>query len=77
MVGNLVSDFQHAFVGETQILDVVLIANEVIDSRLKGNSRGIFCKLDIEKACDHENWSLVLVVMEKIGFDTKWISWIR
>ena len=45
VVGNLVSDFQHVFVGIRQILDAILIANKVIDSRLKGNMRGIICKL--------------------------------
>ena len=44
VVGNLVSDFQHVFVGIRQILDAILIANKVIDSRLKGNMRGIICK---------------------------------
>lgn len=36
-----------------QILDVVFIANKVIDSKLKENLREIICKLDIEKAYDH------------------------
>ena len=38
-----------------QILDVVLIANEVIDSMLKGNRVGVLCKLDFKKAYDHVN----------------------
>ena len=52
VVGSLVLDFQHAFVAGGQILDVVLIANEAIDSKIKDNLKGILCKLDIEKACD-------------------------
>ena len=66
---------QHAFVEKRQILDVILIANEAIDSRLKGNSRWIIYKLDIEY--NHINWSFVFAVLDKLGFGSKWISWIR
>ena len=34
-----------------QILDVFLIANYAINSRLKESSRGAICKLHIEKIC--------------------------
>ena len=34
-------------------MDAVLIANEAIDSILKGNRGAILCKLDIDKAYDH------------------------
>ena len=52
-------------------MDVVLIANEAIDSRIKDNLRGVLCNLDIEKAYDHVNWNFVLTGMEKMGFVSK------
>lgn len=77
VVGFLVSDFQHAFVAGRQILDVMLIANEAIDHRIKDNLRGVLCKLDIKKASGHVNWNFILAIMEKMGFCSKWTGWIR
>ena len=77
VVENVVSKAQGAFVKGRQILDVVLIANEVIDSILKHNENGILCKLDIEKTYDNVDWSFLLTVMQKMGFGEKWIGWIK
>ena len=74
MVGFLDSDFQHAFVEGRQILDVVLIENEAIDSKMNDNLRGIICKLDIKKFNNHVNWNFTLAIMEKIGFGSKLIG---
>ncbi|RVX11415.1 LINE-1 reverse transcriptase-like [Vitis vinifera] len=76
-VGKVVSKAQGAFVEGRQILNVVLIANEAIDSILKNNENGILCKLDIEKAYDNVDWSFLLTVMQKMGFGERWLGWIK
>ena len=69
IVGKVVSKAQNAFEGR-QIVDVALVANEVIDSILKSNEGAVLCKLDIEKAYDHMDWSFLLV-MGVMGFGEK------
>ncbi|KAL6335494.1 hypothetical protein AAG906_029737 [Vitis piasezkii] len=55
-----------------QIMNAVLIVDETINSILKSNKGAILCKLDIEKAYDHVDWSFLLAVLEKLGFGEKW-----
>ena len=77
VMGKIISQSQSAFVEERQILDVILIANEVVDSILRRNESGLVCKLDIEKAYDNISWEFVLQVMDSMSFRNRWLSWIK
>ena len=67
-MGKVISESQNVFVEGRQILDAVLIANEVVDSRLKSKEGSVLCKLDIEKTYDHVNWKFLFAVLRKMGF---------
>ena len=44
---------------------------------MKCAGKGIICKSEVEKAFDHVNWDFLLVVLDKMSFGLKWISWIK
>lgn len=58
-------------------MDATLLANELVDSRVKQNKPGVLCKLNIEKAYDHVNWAFLLKLLRDMGFGDKWVNWIE
>ena len=77
VMDKVISKSQNAFVEGRQILDAILIANEIVDSTLRRKECGLICKLDIEKAYDSINWDFLYQVMGRMGFDSRWMSWIK
>ena len=60
-----------------QILDVVLVANEVIEDYTRRNKEGMVFKIDFEKAYDNVRWGFLDFVLQRKNFGSKWRSWIK
>ena len=46
-------------------MDVILIANELVDDKRRSGGEGIVFKTDFEKAYDHIDWDFLDHVIEK------------
>ena len=68
---------QSAFLEGRGLLDSILVANEMIDFLKKENMSGVFVKVDYEKAYDSVDWEFPYYMMGRLGFNGRWIRWIR
>ena len=76
---NLISETQSAFVEGRLISDNILIAQEMFHGlRTNSSCKGKFMaiKTDMSKAYDRVEWKFIEVLLRKMGFCDKWISWI-
>lgn len=53
VLGKVIGERQHVFLGGRQILDAALIVNKVVDELIFRKREGVLCKLDVKKAYDH------------------------
>ena len=65
---------QGAFIQGRQILNVVLIANEVVDEKRRSREEGVVFKIDFEKAYDLVDWDFLDHVLEGKGLSLRWGS---
>uniref|UniRef100_A0A0V0HM28 Putative ovule protein n=1 Tax=Solanum chacoense TaxID=4108 RepID=A0A0V0HM28_SOLCH len=66
-----------AFIKGRQIMNATTMANECVEGMQRSNLPEILCKLDIQKTFDHLNWNYRLELLQKMGFGSKWIRWIK
>ncbi|GAU46155.1 hypothetical protein TSUD_401590 [Trifolium subterraneum] len=68
--------WESAFIKGRQILDVVLIANEIVDDAKSNKKDLLLFKVDFEKAYDSVDWDYLSDVMTKMNFPSVWRGWI-
>ena len=79
MLLNLISKTQSVFMSERLITDNILIAYETLHylkTKRTGKMGYMSMKLDMSKAYDQVEWVYLEKIMEKMGFNRKWIKLI-
>ncbi|XP_068491978.1 secreted RxLR effector protein 78-like [Phaseolus vulgaris] len=66
---------QFMFLEDREILDIVLVANKVLDEVKRSKNNCVFFKIDYEKAYDSVVWEFIFYMLDKLC--DKWIGWIR
>ncbi|GJU19224.1 putative RNA-directed DNA polymerase, eukaryota, reverse transcriptase zinc-binding domain protein [Tanacetum coccineum] len=75
---TLVTDFWPiSLIGCRNILDGPLVLNEVMAWHRSRKKQLMIFKVDFEKEFDSLKWDFLDLVMEKLGFDIRWRSWIK
>lgn len=77
VVHLIISEQQSSSVPGRQITDSILIANKLLDSRVRSQQPRILVKSDFFKAFDSVSWSFLDHMLQQTGFGLRWRSWIR
>jgi hypothetical protein len=74
---RLIAKEHSVFIMGRYILEIVVIADEIVHSIHKAKEIGVIIKLDYEKVYDRVNLEFLLEILESRGFSGKWIGWIK
>ncbi|WOL04581.1 hypothetical protein Cni_G13302 [Canna indica] len=79
ILNKIISVEQNAFIPGRYLHDSILTLNEVVNTvnRSKSKYPIVILKLDLEKAYDRVDWSIVLKILEKMGMLIKIRKWIE
>jgi len=73
----VIDECQSTFLKDRGLLDSVVVANEVVEELKRGGRRGLCLKVDYEKAYDSVSWVFLLDMLQRLGFHSRWIMWIK
>ncbi|XP_062166910.1 uncharacterized protein LOC133873195 [Alnus glutinosa] len=79
LLSKVISPFQTAFVPGRHIQDNSILAHEMLHTlkSKRGNGGLMAVNIDMEKAFDRMEWSFIISILNTLGFNDKWINWIR
>ncbi|XP_050232969.1 uncharacterized protein LOC126681474 [Mercurialis annua] len=73
---SIISENQFGFIKGRSIHDCHMIATEIIHLVKRRKESVFLVKLDFMKAFDSISWQFILQMLQRMNFDTKWMSWI-
>jgi hypothetical protein len=74
---NIIRPNQTGFVEGRSILDNVFITQESLSWAEESNQELVLLLLDFEKAFDKIEWCFLFGALERLGFGSTWIRWIK
>lgn len=76
MLSLFITNHQHAFLKDRNILDAVAMTQECLFSILTKNIDAAILKIDLTKAYDCVDWGFLRILLANIGLRTQFINWI-
>nr|XP_051211161.1 uncharacterized protein LOC127328612 [Lolium perenne] len=73
---QITHQYQFAFLKGRHIHDGILALHEIVHEVRSRHQRGVFLKLDFQKAYDRLDWSFLRQVLQRRGVDDRMIGWI-
>jgi len=73
---GLIHRNQYGFIKTSTIHDCLAWSFEYIHQCHRSRRQAIILKLDFDKAFDSVEHSVILQVMEHLGFPTRWLNWV-
>lgn len=77
IICSIISLTQSTFILGRNMLDMVPVANELIDEAVKKSKNYMLLKVDFEKMYDIVSWNYLRFLLKKFGFGVKWFKWLE
>lgn len=77
VLGGIIDCRQCAFLGGRYLLHSALVANKVVEEAKRKKKKCLIFKVDYKKSYDSVSWKFLLYMLKRLGFQEKWIGWIR